>query len=316
MPDPLSVVTAIITFLIGIASAVAAQWLSGRKARLLDKTKELKHLLNFPKGADLYLIYPPRQGSPDALLPRTATEDFMAINNLISALLLIEWKRSPVIRPDDQVPAELTMANNVIVFCSPRSNIVAQAIQEVLERRFEGHSPKPYFHYETPGSRGQRWQIGKEVGPIYLSPTYDAYAAFVEEQGENMGNGHESGHVVQPIYQRDLHDFAVITKVRNPWNSEKWIILIAGIRGIGSWGAEEGLKKGYDGICSRLKNERMGIDGSFSVVLEIHYRNSDIVATRVDNLVGLDDMDMPPEEEPLKIRQRASRAGSHVGYVV
>ena len=82
-----------------------------------------------------------------------------------------------------------------------------------------------------------------------------------------------------------------ITKIKNPWQPEKQILLIAGVRGIGSWGAAETFKKWYDDIYKRKKGwlDKSRKHGSFSALLEVHYRNSDIIKTELLGIIDIED---------------------------
>ena len=52
---------------------------------------------------------------------------------------------------------------------------------------------------------------------------------------------------------------------------------MAGIRGIGTWGAAECIKKNWRGIYDRLERKR----GSFSALVLVTYENCDITNTEV-----------------------------------
>lgn len=72
-------------FLLSIGAGLVGAYLQ----RAIDRRTErrpLSQLLNFGPE-NVVLVFPPRDESPEAILPRTSTEDFLAMNNFISALL-------------------------------------------------------------------------------------------------------------------------------------------------------------------------------------------------------------------------------------
>src|ERR1700730_13224464 len=86
----------VVGFLLSIVGA-----LIGAKIRQhLDRrreTKPLGKLLNFGPD-DLLFVFPHRESIRGPIVPRTSTEDFLAMNNFISALLNAGWSRKTSVR--------------------------------------------------------------------------------------------------------------------------------------------------------------------------------------------------------------------------
>ena len=74
-------------------------------------------------------------------------------------------------------------------------------------------------------------------------------------------------------------DYAVVAKVTNPWNDKAKVVWVAGIRGIGTWGAAECIKKEWLQIYDKLPEGRKSHD--FSALVRVEYDNSDIRHTEV-----------------------------------
>src|SRR5574340_1176321 len=55
------------------------------------KRQPLQQILNFGDD-DLLFFFPHRDNIREAVLPRTSTEDFLAINNFMSALINLGWQ--------------------------------------------------------------------------------------------------------------------------------------------------------------------------------------------------------------------------------
>src|SRR5687768_14680294 len=163
-------------------------------------------------GKPTLFVFPRRPG-PGKLLPQTAIEDFLAINNIISAYIRIGEE------PPDKMRDHTLFAaasdgrhNNLILICSSKSNnITEQAINKLRSRNNRWADLIPYFE-SVPGQPGRIQIKWEEAGCTYESPSYD-----------------------QP--DGPLDDVAMIIKARNPWNEQHKILIIAGIRGIGTWGA-------------------------------------------------------------------------------
>ncbi|OGO14912.1 MAG: hypothetical protein A2Z14_16840 [Chloroflexi bacterium RBG_16_48_8] len=276
----------IVAFLVGIISGLVVDLIL-RSPRFLHR-RHLRLLLNLPKDQDLIFIYPPRQRDY-AILPRAATEDFMGINNLISALLSIGWSSDRfVIRDTERITQQQCEDANVITLCSPKSNSFTAMVQRELLDDGVHHY---YFDQvvikntesESLDSEPQ-WAITDGNG-YYPSPITQALKDYEKEQQK------QEGTMLPPLHERSLVDYAAVTKVRNPWRPEKHVLIVAGVRAIGTWGAAETIKKWYDLIYKEKKGrfQRSRKDGYFSALLKIEYRNSDIIKAEI---IGLIDINM------------------------
>lgn len=227
----------------------------------LKKMRPLNKLINI-KGEKLIFIFPhrePKKPDPNSILPRTATEDFLAINNFISALLLVGWNHK-IISMDTDHAIDAIRNENLVTICSPKSNSFTKELQNVLLEK--GYNKMYIFSESETG-----WMIKDEIGQ-YISDSYNQMKKYKESRISR-----------KELAQQQFDDVAVITKVINPWNSVNHIFIIAGVRGVGTWGAAECIKKKWKEIYyhPHLKDKT----GEFSALLRITYKDFDIVNIKV-----------------------------------
>ena len=186
------------------------------------------------------------------------------MNNIISAYLRVEKHPPDRLRDHDHLPDAERKNNNLILICSSKSNRVTKEAIDILRAKNRRLADLvPYFE-DVPGKPGQiqiKWNKG-----VFPSESYD-----------------QSGP--------RLNDMAVIVKVRNPWAEQHTLLIVAGIRGVGTWGAAEMLKKWwkelYDSKDSS-RNRRTRKQGDFAAIVSIHYEDHDIKGASLCQLVDLD----------------------------
>ena len=259
----------IILLALGFFLSIGAGLAGALIQRRLDRRRErrpLNQLLNF--GPDkLLFIFPHRDASPEAILPRTSTEDFLAMNNFISALLNVGWARKIGVRDVTRLK-ESEKGHNLVIICSTKSNSVAATFQDEL-RNLHANA----FAFE---SEGDRVVISDVDGARYQSRSYQQVEEYLR-----------SGVARADLPSKKYEDYGVVTKVSNPWNEKNKVVWIAGIRGIGTWGAAECMKKEWRQIYDQLPRQEKDCD--FSAFLKIEYDNCDITRVevrRVERLSG------------------------------
>lgn len=244
----------------GFLLSIGAGLVGAHFQRVIDRRAErrpLSHLLNF--GPDnLLVVFPQRDESPEAILPRTSTEDFLAMNNFISALLNMGWSRKVGVRDTTRV-TEADKRRNLVVICSPKSNTLADGLQKELKRLY------PNAFTFVPGTEVC---IRDRDGADIHSKSY-------QQIRDYLAAGVAKSELPTKIYE----DYAVVAKVTNPWNDKTKVVWVAGIRGIGTWGAAECIKKEWQQIYDMLPDGQKEHD--FSALVRIQYDNSDITAMNV-----------------------------------
>lgn len=207
-------------------------------------------------------VFPPRGDVESLFLPRVSTEDFMAINNLISAFLLAGLEPPKKVVDSLHLSDSEKRQHNLVVICSSKTNkVTAEVLRELKKMHAQRSELIPGFEVDpSSGNTFIRWNHG-----IYPSESFD-------QKGP------------------DYTDVAMILKSRSPWAAQHKILVVAGIRGIGTWGAAEFLKKNSKVLFQRKAAPK---DGDFAALLKVKYRECDIKEVSLLHLV---DLDRPPGE--------------------
>lgn len=213
-------------------------------------------------------VLPPRPLEPahemrPPILPRTSTEDFLAANNIIGAYLQIGWDPPAHIRQPDRLLPEDRSENNLILLCSShRNEATKEAIEKLRSLNPEFSDLIPIFEIdETTKNRQIRWNKG----------------TFPSESFSQEG----------PTY----NDTAVIVKAQNPWARDRKILIVAGIRGFGTWGAGEFLRKSLNELYDEKRKsraKRISKTGNFVALVNVEYKDFDIKDVKLINIVDLD----------------------------
>jgi hypothetical protein len=247
----------------GFVLSVVAGLIGAKIQRTIDRYGEqrpLNQLLNFGKD-DLLFVFPHREEITEAILPRTSTEDFLAMNNFISALITLGWNRRIGVRDTGHNSPDIRdKKRNLVIICSPKSNSLTTELQTQLKQ-------KSFRFFSFEHASDGRWYIWDGDGKLE-SKSY-------EQEDEYIKNGVDR-HLLPT---KSFEDYAVVTKVSNPWNSKNKVLLLAGIRGIGTWAAAECMKKEWKQIYNLLPNKHKDID--YSALLRINYHNCDIASITV-----------------------------------
>jgi len=259
----------ILGFVLSVMAGVVGTILC-RVITQMRENRPLKRLLNFGHD-ELVFVYSRRDDIPAAVLPRTSTEDFLAINNAISALLKISWKQPVGVRSvgagvadDGRQLSPNDRERNLVTICSPKSNPFTRELLEELKGQ-----GSDIFQFEKVEGK-EEWQI-VDGAACYRSSSYKQIADY-QKEGKR-------------VEEQRINDVAMVAKVTNPWNARNKIIIIAGIRGIGTWGVAECLKKQWQQIYElKHQSKHFRKSGDFAAIVEVEYENCDIVRTRVDTL--------------------------------
>lgn len=212
------------------------------------------------------IVFPPREPpSPrKAILPQISIESSLAINNIITAFLAAGHEPPSRFRDPRDLTEEEKRDNNLIMVCSGKRNPITKEALELL--RAQSHTFAdliPSFEQEPHTGRLQiRWNKG-----AYSSESFD-----------------------QPGPEYD--DVALIVKVRSPWDDRRKILIVAGVRGVGTWGAAEFLKKWWRPLYEWLgRSRRFGTSkrGDFAALVSVRYCNYDIKEARLLIAVDLDE---------------------------
>ncbi|MGR3311122.1 MAG: hypothetical protein ACUZ77_10135 [Candidatus Brocadiales bacterium] len=199
--------------------------------------------------------------SKDSLSPQGSIIDFLVVHIVTGLLSEIDRTGNPTPRdPSSLVPSD--KEGNLITIGSSKNNtFTGEVLDEVKNTR-----NLDIFYFER--IEGQdKWQI-RDNSAIIPSPAYDQIENYLRQN-----------KTLADIYaEQEIEDVAIIAKVINPWNPTKKVFIIAGVRGIGTWGAAEYLRKNWKDIYNHKRGwPGYKKDGEFAAVLNIKYCNWNVV---------------------------------------
>lgn len=143
-------------------------------------------------------------------------------------------------------------AKNVVLICSPRSNPVTEEYLEKIEE-------KTGFDWAFRENAAHQLEIATGDLGTWSSATF-RQEANIRSSGGRVEEG-------------PLDDIAMIVKASNPYNPSAKVIIVAGIRGIGTWGAARFLREQAGDIARRFGN------GNFAMLVKVRFRNWRIEST-------------------------------------
>ncbi|MEM9546091.1 MAG: hypothetical protein AAGA77_08960 [Bacteroidota bacterium] len=227
----------------------------------------MNRILNFGQKK-IYFLYEfkAQRKSFSQIVPPISTEDFLAMNNFISALIKAKWEQETELLDISTYYNQTinNQTNNIISFGSSKINKFTEEIEKILEEN------NLNFYRIEQIENSNFWRIVDNVGR-YNTNVHEELEKYIDEGIEMSNIGSES-----------FTDLAYVTKTTNPWDSESKVIIIAGVKGIGTWGAAECIKKWSKRIYDKIPKGNKNKD--FSALMRIHYRNYDIVDVEVINV--------------------------------
>ncbi len=253
-------------FVFSVAASILGTYLY-MKNRELRKNRHLRALLDF--GSDeLLFVFAHREHQDESILPRIATEDFIAMNNVIGALVQTGWDGQIRVRDTTHL-TDADKQKNLVTLGGGKVNDFTEELLELLAtREIDG-----FQFRETPESPG-RWQLIHGDFGRYVSRSYEA-----KEIIEEINRG---------TTEAELKDVAIVAKVTNPLHSPNKIIIIAGIRGIGTWGAAEFLRKKANEIYQKKRSTHgFKKTGDFAAIFTIRYKNFDILGMELHEFIDI-----------------------------
>ncbi|MFN0180721.1 MAG: hypothetical protein ACKVZ0_18115 [Gemmatimonadales bacterium] len=230
-----------------VASVVWVASIWGYK-RIMDR-RPFARLFNFHRRRPILFVFPCRSDEPGAegLIQnaRISFEDMLASNYIQRCIELAGFSPEVVEMREDRylTPGSRDFQANLVVLCSPKSNTVTAPLLDEINRTYDidwGFKRLP----------SGRFAIVTGAG-VCESKTYDQAAA-IKAAG-------------QPIEQGQLDDVAMIIKCPNPFDRGSTVLIVAGVRGIGTWGAAYYLRDHATKLSERTGGE------PFCLLLRIRY---------------------------------------------
>ena len=230
-----------------------------------------RSVFNLNRALDLVIVYPPRREEPGSILPRVAGEDFMAMIHVLGLANAAGFPPARVrMTPVDAAASTLQddpFANLILISC-PRSNAVTGKVLEKVRTQYgldidfvpEAQRPRQHIRFVGVTMHSNAWEAEKELRDLDVQP-----------------------------WRGTMKDWGLIVKCRNPYNETAKVFIIAGIRGIGTWGAACHLADHLRSLYNQFK------EGDFAAVVEVEYANFRIIGTRLDKWLPLS---YPPTSPP------------------
>jgi hypothetical protein len=190
------------------------------QARRSEPSPPGSNLLDFDlSGSHVDIIVPPAP-SVDPLKLLYVEADIRAVEAIGELRPSLLAKGSSVNRLVDPSDYDLKSKANLVLLCSPRSNRVTA---EILAHPDVKHAVNLEFSpiSGASGLKSDAWALSFG-NVLYQSPYYDQ-----EQKFRRDPTGHTEGFT----------DFGVFAKFSHPYHKELTVILSAGIRSLGTWGA-------------------------------------------------------------------------------
>jgi hypothetical protein len=244
-------------------------------AKATDKfgaNRHIREILNFNfsgednEANDLLFVFPhrPRRDKHE-ILPPIAVEDALAINNILTLLRKIGWTGRSRIRNAADLE-DRDRNRNIVALGGPKANTFTAAILEQTKEQEQNYTHyDPVVEFVSDKQKNpDHWQIVRGSLP-YPSNSYKVH-----------GPGEE------------IEDYALVIKLSNPEDyrdnpkePRNKVLVIAGVRGIGTWAASDYLRKRIQKIHER-KSGRHGFrkDGDFAAVIKGKQKKLDITYTK------------------------------------
>jgi hypothetical protein len=176
------------------------------------------------------------------------------------ALRRIKWGRDTKVKSAADLKAEDKRRNLVLVFAGRNNAFTQEALKMAVEEfKYEA------FHFEQMKDSPDRWEIVDGIAH-YPSPSYEQIKR-CEEEGLNL-------------QEEEIEDVALVAKMANPWNPNNKMLILAGVRAFGTWGAAQCFNEAHRKIYPHEgKSGGKKKHGDFAAVIGVKYKNCDIVHT-------------------------------------
>jgi hypothetical protein len=247
----------IFSFILGVVTSLVATYIyAGQQRR--TSSRSLRALFSFGKG-EVLLVFPHRAREPSSIMPRMAIEDVFAMKNIIE--ILGHLRISNKIRDPGRL-SDRDKQRNIITFGGEKVN---EFTAEILKRLPPGKS----FSFKPDPTNANRYFIQRGATTTYTSLSFDV---------SDDAGPHE-----------ERKDTGFVLKHVNPNNRDSIVVVIAGIRGIGTWGASDCLRKKAEEIYGKKRaGHGYKKTGGYVMMIEVTYKNFDILETAVIDFQDLD----------------------------
>lgn len=233
----------------GLFAAILFAILTSLLKKYLEKLP-YRRILGFSKDEPILIVFPSRRDEPlhKGLLrdTRVTFEDMLAVNYVERMLTLSGCPDFRVQMREHKGFRKLDVhdsAKNIVLICSPKSNEITQ---EYLKKINDGTN--------------LNWKFGEDdKGQLFISTNPGKWESATYDQEKELKKDNKI------VGESTLDDMAVIIRAPNPYNPKAKILIIAGIRGIGSWGAAKYFRQNAKSLDSKTKGN------DFALIVKIKY---------------------------------------------
>lgn len=206
----------------------------------------LRDVMNF-HGSELIFVVGPRVKAAGSIMPGVAVEDVFAMMNVI--WLMVRNGMKPAFKLRDVAHLSETDHDKLIVTIGgPRANAFTYAALEPVGALFDEDRST------------HRWILK------FAEAQYDVHNDSQDDAAADAAR----------------RDVGVIAKVPNPYRHGKSVIVLAGTRGIGTWGVADHLRKEIVDLHANKRGDgNFHKRGHFVAVVNVEYEDYDVVATDV-----------------------------------
>ena len=194
--------------------------------------RPFKKVTGFGLGDHIYIVLPERPASEVPAQSPTLQgnvhvtfHDMLAVNYAERCLVLsgVHDDDISIFTVAREQAPDILVTEHLTLICSPKANPYTRSAIDCLVKNFRDLQ----LSFELISPNPDRWKI-KYNGADYISPSYSE-ADSLQADGKSEAQG-------------PLTDFGLLGRFQSPWNPRAKILLISGIRGIGTWGAARYLR--------------------------------------------------------------------------
>lgn len=194
------------------------------KRSLYFQRRALRKVFGFPKNEPVIIVVPEWKSIVEQTnqISLVSWEDMLAVNYVMTSLISAGWHEDKIqikiLKNNEELCEQRNQ--NLVLLCRPDRNGETHKVLEKLK-----DNNRLDYPFQKTSIQGQ-FKLRLDNSP-FISPSY-------KEAKNISGNAYEEC--------KEIHDRALIARFVSPWQSTKKVLLLAGIRAFGTWGAAQALR--------------------------------------------------------------------------
>lgn len=217
----------------------------------------------FSKDEPVIVVFPGRKSDPCAgglFKDKLVTfEDMLAVNYVERLLTLSAWKDNAIQMREAHSFGKIDThdsAKNLVLICSPRSNPVTKTYLDLINENVR-----------------LKWSFEEDSNMhLYINTDDGKWSSASYSQEDNIRTSGKS------VEESTLDDMAIIIRSTNPMNPKTKVLIIAGIRGIGTWGSAKYLRQNAKELIKKTKGK------DFACLMKIQFSKWRIQKTELSDI--------------------------------